>query len=91
MSGNIPTAMQITVKLFASLQRYLPATSSELAATVDVADGATVAEVLQQLHVPAAKAHLVLRNGSFVAPAERTSTPLIEGDVIALWPPVAGG
>ena len=44
-----------------------------------------------QLKVPAASAHLVLRNGVFVPPAEHDSLQLDDGDALALWPPVAGG
>jgi sulfur carrier protein ThiS len=35
--------------------------------------------------------HLVLINGVFVPPPERTSRALKEGDVLAIWPPIAGG
>jgi sulfur carrier protein ThiS len=35
--------------------------------------------------------HLVLVNGEFVPPAERSGRMLAEGDVLAIWPPIAGG
>jgi molybdopterin converting factor small subunit len=35
--------------------------------------------------------HLVLVNGVYVPPAERLSFTPKEGDVLAIWPPIAGG
>jgi molybdopterin converting factor small subunit len=34
---------------------------------------------------------LVLLNGKYIAPEARGTTTLTEGDVLAIWPPVAGG
>ena len=47
--------------------------------------------LLDRYGVPFEHAHLVLRNGVFLHQQEREQTPLEEGDVIAVWPPVAGG
>ena len=35
--------------------------------------------------------HLVLVNGRYIEPEKRLSTTLAEGDVLAIWPPIAGG
>jgi len=35
--------------------------------------------------------HMVLVNGVYVAPEERSDKKLEEGDHLAIWPPVAGG
>ncbi len=35
--------------------------------------------------------HLVLVNGKYVEPADRMTRTLIDGDVLAIWPPIAGG
>jgi sulfur carrier protein ThiS len=35
--------------------------------------------------------HLVLINGHYVPPEQRASRVLNEGDVLAIWPPIAGG
>jgi sulfur carrier protein ThiS len=50
-----------------------------------------VVEVLDGLGLPPEVCHLVLVNGNFVAPGERKTTKLAEGDHLAVWPPVAGG
>ena len=79
--------MTITVKLFASLGKYLPPGSQGRTATLTVADGATVGSVLAALGVPQAAAHLIMVNG-----AHRTwDTPLADGDTLTVFPPVAGG
>jgi molybdopterin converting factor small subunit len=35
--------------------------------------------------------HLVLINGKYIEPDKRWSQTLVEGDVLAIWPPIAGG
>ena len=54
-------------------------------------DNATVASTLAGLNVPPESCHLVVLNGLFVAPEQRTTTKLSDGDTLAVWPPVAGG
>jgi sulfur carrier protein ThiS len=83
--------MQVRLELYASLMDYLPAHAERHAASLEVADGATAHALLDKVGLPREKAHLVLRNGVFLQPDERDATPLQSGDVIAVWPPVAGG
>jgi len=84
--------MRVTLKLFATLTDYLPIDkrrSNQL--TLEVKPQATVAEVIAPFDLPPKQVHLVLINGHFVPPAERASRTLNEGDVLAVWPPIAGG
>lgn len=84
--------MQITLKLYASLTRYLPPEArSDNRVVLDVADGASLPEVIAPLDLPPKLVHLVLVNGVFVAPEARATRALAPGDVLAIWPPVAGG
>ncbi|MCW5700597.1 MAG: MoaD/ThiS family protein [Rhodospirillales bacterium] len=83
--------MKITVKLFALLGRYLPPGAKESTAEIDIDDGATSADVIRRLNLPVHYCHLVLVNGNFVPPSERESCVLKDDDVLAIWPPVAGG
>lgn len=83
---------RITFKLFATLQDYLPAEARKTnALTLDLDDGATVAQVVERFALPARLVHLVLIDGNFVPPAERAGRVLKEGETLAIWPPVAGG
>lgn len=58
---------------------------------IDVADGSTVAQVIRQFALPEKLVHLVLVDGTYIAPADRDSHVLKEGEVLAIWPPIAGG
>ncbi|TVO70071.1 sulfur carrier protein ThiS [Sedimenticola selenatireducens] len=82
--------MKINFKLYASLGQYLPANAENHQIKLDVVEGVTPAQLLQQQGVPEAEVHLVLINGVFIPPSER-DTPLLEGDELAVWPAVAGG
>ena len=84
--------MQITLKLYASLTEYLPPEQrAGNRVGLDVPAGATVSEVIEPFKLPMKLVHLVLINGHFVPPEERGSRALVDGDVLAIWPPIAGG
>ena len=84
--------MQITFKLYASLTQYLPTerrTSNQM--SLEVPAEASIAQIIEPFQMPLKLVHLVLINGHFVPPEERASRTLKEGDVLAIWPPIAGG
>ena len=84
--------MRITFKLYATLGDYLPADRRHgNAMTLDVAPEASIAQIIEPFQLPPKLVHLVLINGVFVPPEERATRTLVEGDVLAIWPPVAGG
>ena len=82
--------MTLTLKLFASLARYLPPEAERNQARIDVPEGTTPLQVLERYQVPASEIHLVLVNGVFLPPSQRAG-PLQPGDELAIWPAVAGG
>jgi len=83
--------VQIEFKLFADLMRYLPPEARQQSVRVEMADGATVHDLMDRFGVPREQAHLVVCNGLFIPPSQRDTYRLRDRDVIALWPPVAGG
>ncbi len=84
--------MKITFKLFATLTDYLPtqARRSNII-ELDVTPGASISQVIEPFGLPPKLVHLVLVNGRYIEPAQRPRTTLAEGDVLAIWPPIAGG
>ena len=83
--------MKITFKLYASLATLLPAEALNHAISIEVDDGITTLELIDRFRVPRKSAHLVLINGVYVAPEDRDKASLVDGDTVAVWPPVAGG
>jgi molybdopterin converting factor small subunit len=83
--------MQINIELYASLMQYLPPGNSRFRREIRVDEGFILSRVIEQFHIPPKMAHIVLVNGHFINPEDRSSRALIEGDVVAMWPPVAGG
>ena len=83
--------MKITLKLYASLKQYLPTGTPKNEAEIDIAEGTSVQAVLDSIGMPQGIYKLVLVNGVFIVPEERETRLFIEGDVFAIWPPVAGG
>lgn len=83
--------MKLTFKLFATLTDYLPPERKYNAVELQVASGIRLGELIARFNLPEKLVHLVLVNGVYVEPAQRNERVLAEGDVVAIWPPVAGG
>ena len=84
--------MRVTFKLYAMLSDHLPDEARKTnSLTLDIPPGRTVGEAIDEFNLPPKLVHLVLVNGNFIPPAERTGHALVDGDVLAIWPPIAGG
>jgi sulfur carrier protein ThiS len=84
--------MKITFKLFATLTDYLPPDARRAnQLELEVAPTDSIATIIAPYGMPPKLVHLVLVNGRYVAPELRTTTTLNDGDVLAIWPPIAGG
>ena len=84
--------MKITLKLFASLTDYLPPASKYTnILDMEVAPDASISQIIAPMSLPVKMVHLVLVNGKYVEPEDRLTRTLVEGDVLAIWPPIAGG
>jgi NAD(P)H-nitrite reductase large subunit/sulfur carrier protein ThiS len=83
---------QITLKLFATLTDYLPdAARRDNRVELTLAEGTTVAQAYAPYGLPDKLVHLVLVNGRYIPPEARATHALVHDDVLAIWPPIAGG
>ncbi|HEY7203167.1 MAG TPA: MoaD/ThiS family protein [Methylomirabilota bacterium] len=79
--------MKVEVHLTATLRVYLPAGTVGDNVVLDVPDGATVDQVVHSLRIPRELERLTVVNGRDAVPDQA----LAEGDVLSLFPPLAGG
>ena len=79
--------MRVEVHLFATLARYLPVGAIGDGLATDVEPGTTVGDVIRSIGIPPEFELVSVVNGHD-APREQV---LDEGDVVSLFPPLAGG
>ena len=79
--------MKIEVQLYATLFQYLPKGAQNRRAVMEFADGITVGQVINQLGIPTQHQNMVLVNGTHA----QEDAPLKDGDVLSVFPPIAGG
>ncbi len=79
--------MEIEIRLFATFRDHLPPGSQSFSFKKSFADGATVADVIESLRLPENEEKISIVNGSH-APMEYI---LRDGDVLSVFPPIAGG
>ncbi|HVO23839.1 MAG TPA: MoaD/ThiS family protein [Candidatus Margulisiibacteriota bacterium] len=80
--------MKIELRLFASLRKKLPPGSPRGKCDLELPDGTTIGQVLERMAIAQASAQMVLVNGDHDRNFDRV---LREGDVLSVFPPVAGG
>jgi sulfur carrier protein ThiS len=83
--------IHITLKLFALLSGYLPDGAERNQVELEVPAASTPVSVMVSLNLPTALCALVVLNGVFVRVADRATRELVDSDVLAIWPPIAGG
>ena len=74
---------QINIKLFATLQQFMPASADSY--TIEA--GTTIQNLLDQLEIPQYKAKIIFINGV----KADLSTALNGGERVGIFPPVGGG
>ena len=83
--------MIIKVRLFAMLRDKLPPDAVDGEFTMELPAGSPARHIIEKLDIPEAMAHLVMVNGYHLLPDERDNRPLVDGEVVSIFPPVAGG
>ena len=79
--------MRVEVRVFATLSSYLPKGSQNDSAVLDLAEGSTAGDAALALGIPRHFPRIVLVNGEDADEDRR----LRAGDVVTLFPPLAGG
>jgi molybdopterin converting factor small subunit len=79
--------VQVEVQLHATLTAFLPPGSRDGVARIDLPEHATIAELIARLAIPTDLSRVVLVNGHDV----EDDAALHAGDVIDVFPPLAGG
>ena len=83
--------MKIAVKTGGLLGKYLPEGSARNSAELEVAEGASVSDVIAQLAMPPEGSYLVIHNSVAVPKGARAACRLSAGDELAIMPPLKGG
>ena len=79
--------MQIEVKLFATLRDYLPKGSDRFSCKLELDGRSRVKDIISTLKIPEDIPKIILVNGVH----GKNDQTLKEGDVVSIFPPVAGG
>ena len=79
--------MHVRVKLFATLSRHFAGVMPGTPLGVEVLDGATLIDLVDQLKVPHAEVRIIFVNGR-IQPLDYKLQP---GDEVGMFPPVGGG
>ena len=79
--------MKISVALYATLQKFLPANTEGRRCDMEIKEGATVGDLLKLLDLPPKLAALRLVNGVQSKPDKKLS----DGDKVSIFPQIAGG
>jgi len=79
--------MWVEVRLFANLEKLLPPGSQKKRAKVTVKKGALVDELLDKLGIPQNMTNVITVNGVH----RSAKTELNDGDIVSIFPPIAGG
>ena len=79
--------MELEVKLFANFQEYLPLGSEKYSCRLELEEGTTIGQVVGKLKIPDSVPMITLVNGIHRTFEDR----LDPGDVLSIFPPVAGG
>ena len=79
--------MTVSVKLFATLRKYLPEDAVNKTVTLQLENKATTNDIIRLLKIPDGHIHLILINGKHSS----EDSPISDGAVVSFFPPIAGG
>jgi sulfur-carrier protein len=79
--------MKIKLNLYASLAEYLPDRAQGNPNLLELPEGTTIKQLIEQLQIPLDTPRIIFLNGTH-APLEAL---LNDGDRLGMFPPLAGG
>lgn len=79
--------MHVTVKLYATLQRYAQGKLAGTPFEVELPDEATVRSLLDRLKIPPQETRTTFVNGII----QEQDWKLQDGDAVGMFPPIGGG
>jgi molybdopterin synthase sulfur carrier subunit len=79
--------MQITLRVYATLCRYVPGVIAGVPVDIDLPEDATVADLIEKMEIPAREVKIAFVNGR----TQRPEWLLKQGDEVGIFPPVGGG
>lgn len=79
--------MQVTLRVYATLCRYVLGAVAGVPLDIDLPDGATVADLIEKMRLPAGEVKVAFVNGRRQSP----DCVLNQGDEAGIFPPVGGG
>lgn len=79
--------MRVSIRLHGTLRKFLPSGTRDNLTTVELSDGASVADAIARLGIPAAHAKMFVSGDEHL---EATSV-LRDGQEVNVFPPLAGG
>ena len=79
--------IRVEVRLYATLRRYVPQLSIGEALELELDGGATLRHIFKRLGLPESEVKRVIVNGL----SKGYEYVLLDGDRVAIFPPVAGG
>ncbi|RPJ34311.1 MAG: MoaD/ThiS family protein [Deltaproteobacteria bacterium] len=79
--------MRVELRLYASLQKFLPGDSADNTRWVEMEEGATIRSLFEKFQIPLDAPKIIFLNGIHA----RRDEVLKDGDRVGAFPPVAGG
>ena len=79
--------MQITVKLYATLNRYGPNERAGTPFIIELSENATLYDLINLLKIPPEETRIMFVNGII----QESDYRLKDGDEVGIFPPIGGG
>ena len=79
--------MRVKVRLFATLVNYVPGVNPGVPFEVELPEGTTLADLMNQLNLPQKEVKVAFVNGRI----EPIDFRLQHGDEVGIFPPIGGG